>query len=79
MVRDANFTIDRFQEIWLYDNVIGNYFRFKNICVAKFSTEMSVNDIQELCERKEYKKSSSRRFVFAYSLQECELKVLQTY
>lgn len=76
---DANFVIDENQEIWLYDHHIGNYFCFKNIYEAKFSVELSVNDIHDLCETKEYKKSSSRRFVFAYTKTDCELKVLQTY
>jgi len=79
MNEDADFVIDENQEIWLYDNHIGNYFRFKNIYEAKFSTEISVNKIHEMCETKEYKKSSLRRFVFAYTKEDCELRVLQTY
>jgi len=76
---DADFDIDENQEVWLYDNSIGNYFRFENIYEEKFSTELSVNQIHELCETKEYKKSWSRRFVFAYTKNDCELRVLQTY
>lgn len=79
MMRDANFEIDENQEIWLYDNVIGGYFRFNNIVEAKFSVEMSVNDIHDLCETKEYKHSTNRRFVFAYTKCDCELRVMQTY
>lgn len=79
MMRDANFEIDENQEIWLYDNAIGEYFRFNNIVEAKFSVEMSVNDIHDLCETKEYKHSTNRRFVFAYTKCDCELRVMQTY
>lgn len=79
MTRDANFTIDNEQEVWLYDNAIGEYFRFDNIIEAKFSVEMSVNDIHDLCETKEYAKSSTRRFVFAYTLGDCENRVAQVY
>jgi len=79
MMRDADFEIDEEQEIWLYDNTIGEYFRFSNIIEAKFSVEMSVNDIHDLCETKEYKHSTNRRFVFAYTKSDCELRVMQTY
>lgn len=79
MKKAANFDINENQEIWLYDHQIGNYFRFNNIFDAKFSTDLSINDIHELCETKEYKKSSSRRFVFAYTKGDCELRVLQTF
>lgn len=79
MERDANFEIDETQEVWLYDNVIGEYFKFDNIMEAKFSVEMSINEIHDLCETKEYKRSTTRRFVFAYTKSECELRVLQTY
>lgn len=79
IIRDANFEIDDEQEIWLYDHVIGEYFKFKNIFEAKFSVEMSVNEIHELCEMKEYKHSTSRRFVFAYTLRDCEIHVAETY
>lgn len=75
----ANFEIDENQEIWLYDNVIGEYFRFKNIIEAKFSVEMSINDIHDLCETKQYKRSINRRFVFAYTLCDCEIRVSQSY
>lgn len=79
MLRDANFEIDEKQEIWLYDNMIGEYFHFENIIMAKFSVEKSVNEIHDLCETIEYKKCSYRRFVFAYTLSDCELRVQQTY
>ena len=79
MMRDANFEIDVEQEIWLYDNFSGNYFRFANIFEAKFTIEMSVNEIHDLCERREYKKSTNRRFVFAYTLKDCEMRVMQVY
>lgn len=79
MMRDANFEIDKEQEIWLYDNIIGEYFRFDNIFDAKFSIEMSVNHIHNLCEIKEYKRNTRRRFVFAYTKKDCELRVMQTY
>lgn len=79
MMRDANFDIDKSQEVWLYDNAIGTYFMFPNIMEAKFSVEMSINEIHDLCETQEYKRSASRRFVFAYTLSDCELRVMQTY
>lgn len=79
MNRDANFVIDENKDIWLYDNAIGEYFHFKNIIEAKFSTEMSINEIHTLCETTEYKYSTNRRFVFAYSLHDCEIRVAQTY
>ena len=79
MERGANFEINMNQEVWMYDNHIGNYFRFDNIFDAKFQTEMSINDIHELCELKEYKRSTLRRFVFAYTKEECETKVLFVY
>ena len=71
--------IDQNREIWLYDHYIGNYFRFDNIFDAKFTTEKTTKDIYELCERKDYKKNQVRRFVFAYSLADCERKVAQVY
>lgn len=79
MERDADFEIDEEQEVWLYDNAIGEYFRFDNIIEAKFSVDMPVNDIHDLCETKEYKHSTNRRFVFAYNQKDCELRVMQTY
>lgn len=79
ILKSANFEIDEEQEIWLYDNFSGNYFHFANIFEAKFTVELSVNLIHELCEQKEYAKSTSRRYVFAYTLADCELRVLQTY
>lgn len=75
----ANFDIDESQEVWLYDNEIGNYFCFPNIIQAKFSVEMSVNEIHDLCEMKEYRKCTSRRYVFAYTLNDCEIRVMQVY
>lgn len=79
MIDNANFAIDDKQEIWLYDNVIGEYFRFENIFDAKFSTEMTINEIHDLCETKEYKRNNNRRYVFAYTLNDCEFRVAQTY
>lgn len=79
MIRDANFEIDELQEVWMYDNIIGEYFRFDNIVEAKFSIEMSINEIHDLCEMKEYKHNLNRRFVFAYTFNDCEMRVAQTY
>jgi very-short-patch-repair endonuclease len=79
MMKSANFDIDKEQRIWLYDNTIGEYFCFNNIIEAKFSVEMSINEIHDLCEMTEYRKVSNRRFVFAYTLSDCELRVMQAY
>lgn len=77
--KTAVFEIDEKQEVWMYDNHIGNYFRFDNIIEAKLNTGHSLNVIHALCETKEYKHSDDRRYVFAYTLKDCELRVAQTY
>lgn len=79
MMIDADFAIDENQEVWLYDHAIGEYFRFDNIMEAKFSLEMSVNEIHKLCEMSEYKRSATRRYVFAYTQYECESRVYMVY
>lgn len=79
IIKYANFDIDENQEVWLYDNEIGEYFCFPNIIEAKFSVEKSINEIHDLCETTEYHKASNRRFVFAYTLSDCELRVMQSY
>lgn len=79
MQNTANFIIDENKEVWLFDGVIGEYFRFENIYEAKFSIEMSVNEIHELCEAAEYKRNLNRRYVFAYTKGDCELRVMQSY
>ena len=79
IMKSANFEIDKDQKVWLYDNTIGEYFCFNNIIEAKFSFEMSINEIHDLCEMTEYRRVSNRRFVFAYTLSDCELRVMQAY
>ena len=76
---NADFKIDYNQEIWLYDHAIGNYFCFADIFEAKFTVEMSINKIFDLLEITEYKPGTTRRFVFAYSKQECENRVQSVY
>lgn len=76
---NADFDIDPNQEIWLYDHAIGNYFCFADIFEAKFTVEMSINKIFDLLEITEYKPGTTRRFVFAYSKQECENRVQSVY
>lgn len=75
----ANFDVDLEREVWLYDHAIGKYFRFGDIVEAKFSVEMSVNEIHDLCERERYARSAGRRYVFAYTLADCEMRVAQVY
>lgn len=66
-------------EVFLYDHYIGNYFCFKNIFEAKMNTQLSINEIFELLNDYEYKKSGNRRFVFGWTLQECENNVAKVY
>jgi len=76
---NADFDIDPNQEIWLYDHAIGNYFCFADIFEAKFTVEMGVYEIHELLERYFYFYNPLRKYVFAYTREECEKRVKRTY
>lgn len=56
-----------------------NIFCFKNIFEAKLNTELSINAIYRLLNDFDYKKSSNRRFVFGWTLEECENNVAKVY
>lgn len=79
MLRDAKFEIDKGKKVYLYDNFSGNYFEFKNIMEAKMNVQMSVNEIYDLLENHEYKRCSYRRYVFGWTLEECENNVAKVY
>jgi hypothetical protein len=64
--------------IWLYDNRIGSYFEFKDVFEAKINTQLAAPDILKLLDY-DYIKSSSRRFVFGWTLANCEINVSKTY
>lgn len=72
----AKFKVEPDQEVWLYDNAIGLYFHFPNIYEAKFSVEMTINEIHDMLEQTEFTHSFARRYVFAYTREDCETKVL---
>ena len=79
MRNSANFSIDEGKKVYLYDHYIGEYFCFKNIFEAKLNTELSINAIYILLNDFNYKKSSNRRFVFGWTLEECENNVAKVY
>ena len=79
MTRSANFDIDETKEVYLYDHYIGNYFCFKNIYEAKLNTQQSINEIYTLLDNFEYKKNANRRYVFSWTLKECENNVATVY
>lgn len=79
MIRDAVFDVDKSKKVYLYDHRIGEYFEFKNIIHAKLNTQLSVNHIYKLLNGFEYKKSAIRRYVFGWSLDECENNVAKVY
>lgn len=79
MNRTANFTIDENKAVYLYDHTIGNYFCFDNIYEAKMNVQMSINEIHELLNEYNYKKCQSRRYVFGWTLSECENNVSKVY
>lgn len=67
------------QEVWLYDDRIGEYFCFGSLAEAKIATGLPMKKIIDLADTKEYKRSSSRIHVFAYSKADCIKRVYQTY
>lgn len=79
MKLSSKFEIDENKEIFMYDNFSGNYFRFKNIYEAKMNVQMSINDIYKLLNGFEYKKNANRRYVFSWTLKECESNVRKVY
>lgn len=79
MKLSSKFEIDENKEIFMYDNFSGNYFRFKNIYEAKMNVQMSINDIYKLLNGFEYKKNANRRYVFSWTLKECENNVATVY
>lgn len=78
MRKTADFIIDENQKVYGYDNKSGQYYEFNNIFDAKLTTELSINHVNRLLNE-EYKKSSSRRWVFGYTMNECELNVMKVY
>lgn len=76
--KSAICAIDESKEVYLYDNAIGNYFCFDNIIEAKLNTQLTINEIINLLNY-DYIKHSSRRFVFGWTLEECEQNVAKVY
>lgn len=79
MLSDAKYEIDESREVFMYDNFSGNYFKFENVLYAKLNIQLSINEILNLLYDFEYKKSSNRRFVFGWTLEECEMNVAKVY
>lgn len=71
---NANFDIDEKQIIFAYDHKTGEYYEFENIFDAKIATKLTLNELHKLLEM-EHKKSPQRRYVFGYSLIQCEARV----
>ena len=79
MRANCKFPIDENKKVYLYDHFIGNFFQFKNIFDAKINVKMTINEIYELLENYEYKHSETRRYVFAWSMEELERRVAIVY
>lgn len=79
MRNSVNFNVDEEQKVYLYDNYIGDYFYFDNIFYAKLNTELSINEIYKLLNNFEYKRSPLRKYVFGWTLEECENNVAKVY
>lgn len=77
--KSVSFDVDEKQKVYLYDNQIGDYFCFDNLFYAKLNTELTANEIYKLLNNFEYKKSSSRKYVFGWTLEECENNVAKVY
>lgn len=73
------FDVDENKKVYLYDHHIGEYFCFENIFYAKLNTDMSTNEIYKLLNDFEYKKTSARKYVFGWTLNECEANVAKVY
>lgn len=67
------------KEVWLYDDRIGEYYCFGSLAEAKIATGLPMKKIISLADTKEYKRSSARTHVFAYSKADCIKRVYQTY
>lgn len=79
MLRDAKYEVDESAKVFMYDHFSGNYFEFDNVLYAKLNTQLQINDILKLLYDFEYKRSSSRRYVFGWTLEECETNVAKVY
>lgn len=75
---NANFTINEEQPIFVYDHKSGEYYEFENIFMAKIATKFTINEVHKLLEM-EHKKSPQRRYVFGYSLLQCEARVATVF
>lgn len=73
------FNVDENKKVYLYDHHIGEYFCFENIFYAKLNTDLSTNEIYKLLNDFEYKKTSARKYVFGWTMAECEANVAKVY
>lgn len=77
---NLHFDIDETSKVYMYDNLIGDYFCFDNIYDARLNLPLSINEIASLLSGYEYgSKDFNRRYIFGWSLSECEINVMNAY
>lgn len=75
MLSDTNIKVDMDKNVFMYCKSTGRIYRFLNECIVKIILDWRLVKIRELLVDTDYKKRSSRKYVLAYSEEECIRRV----
>ena len=76
MLEDTGIQVDMDKKIYAYNKNSNRIYIFKNACIAKMNLQLGLVQIMTYLERTTYQyKTSARKYVLAYSLDDCFAKI----
>ena len=71
MLADTGISVDKNQEVFMYNKMTGKIYRFDNECIAKLNMPFGLTMVRKMLVCTDYTKRTCRKYVLAYSEQEC--------
>ena len=75
MLEDTGIQVEENKDVFAYCKSTGRIYRFQNECIAKIGLNFSLSEIRKLLVNVNYEKKTSRKYVLAYSEEECIKRV----